>query len=121
MLQHSAFVAAALGRGAVYYPAALLRLNPAYWFAVVLPGASSNTSTAAFKAPEGIQTAAAVSDGRLGSNGVSLGTCVLWVWVISWVGGMTAVGVLGSAGFQMRFILPATPALAALAAQGVVQ
>jgi hypothetical protein len=50
-----------------------------------------------------------------------LGAGVLWVWVVSWVAGMSALGAWGGAGYQMRFVLPATPALAALAAAGITQ
>jgi len=141
MLQHSTFVAAALGRGAAYYPAALLRLNPAYWFAalppclalvrwirgtVISPLANPETSSRSIhassegtKGSQATASAAAVNDNAKVS--APFGTCVLWLWVVSWVGGMSALGVWGSAGFQMRFVLPATPALAALAAAGVVQ
>jgi hypothetical protein len=46
---------------------------------------------------------------------------ILWVWVGTWVGGMTALGCFGQVGFQTRFILPALPALSALAAGAVTR
>lgn len=167
MLQQSAFVAAALGRGAAYYPAALLRLNPAYALAALPPGraaanwaarrvaavaaalrrarpsidaTAANTDDAAATAAKvaaeqgaantrAMATATAAADDADDAGCAPdrsykcapLGACVLWVWVVSWVAGMSALGAWGGAGFQLRFVLPATPALAALAAAGVTQ
>ena len=45
---------------------------------------------------------------------------VLVIWAGGFVVGMSALGALGGAGFQMRFVLPATPALSVLSAKTII-
>ena len=104
MLKTAPFVAQALGRSVVFYVWRLLRLCPVYVLALLLPLKSAWNGLLLF-------FLSSLHEGFVRRH--------VFLAAAGWgfIACMTIIGVIFGGGFQMRFILPATPPLALLAAE----
>ena len=112
LLTRSPFVQQAVARHPAFYLSTLLTLAPAYLpsFLILPHDAATLLST--------------LQRHGLSSLPTSLpqpvkARVVLGMWASAFLGGMSVLGLLG-AGYQMRFIAPALPALALLASDAIV-
>jgi len=128
MLLRAPFVAAASARATLFYFTALIQLAPIYALPLAAGAVAAACALWEFVQEHRIVPARRIAQRTLlhgrrymvPFDAITTKNIVLVIWAGGFVVGMSALGALGGAGFQMRFVLPATPALSVLSAKTII-